>query len=153
MEYQTETHSDTDPMAEGTLVYAVSAIMRKASDRALAPWGLSVAQAPVLAILREARRPIMITEVARRLYLETPSVTTMVDRLTERGLVERLKDPKDRRKTLVALTRKGKRMVETIREPGQQLEEEMFSALNARERETLKALLKKFRDANVGRLD
>ena len=153
MEYETLSKEDGYPMLEGRLIYTVSAIMRKASDRALAPWGLSVAQAPVLVVLREAGRPVMITEVARRLHLETPSVTTMVDRLSERGLVERVKDPKDRRKTLVALTRKGKRMVETIREPGRQLEEEMFGALNARERETLKILLQKFRDANLGRLD
>jgi DNA-binding MarR family transcriptional regulator len=152
MEYQTGTPQSKDPMAEGRLVYAVSAIMRKASDRALAPWGLTVAQAPVLVMLREAGRPVMITEVARRLLLETPSVTTMVDRLTERGLVERVKDPKDRRKTLVALTRKGKRLVETIREPGRQLEEEMFGALEPGERESLKTLLTKFRDANIGRI-
>ena len=153
MEYQTQIPQTTDSMAEGRLIYAVSAIMRKVSDRALAPWGLTVAQAPVLVILREAGRPIMITEVARRLLLETPSVTTMVDRLTERGLVERVKDPKDRRKTLVALTRKGKRLVETIREPGHQLEEEMFGALDAVERETLKTILQKFHDANIGRID
>jgi DNA-binding MarR family transcriptional regulator len=127
--------------------------MRKVSDRALASWGLTVAQAPVLVILREAGRPIMITEVARRLLLETPSVTTMVDRLTERGLVERIKDPKDRRKTLVALTRKGKRLVETIREPGHQLEEEMFGVLNPAERSNLKVILQKFHDANISRIE
>ena len=152
MEYDTQGREGTNPMEEGRLIYTVSAIVRKASDRALAAWGLSVAQAPVLVILREAGRPVMITEVARRLHLETPSVTTMVDRLTERGLVDRVKDPKDRRKTLVTLTRKGKRTVDTIREPGRQLEEEMFGALSTRERETLKILLQKFRDANLERL-
>jgi DNA-binding MarR family transcriptional regulator len=95
----------------------------------------------------------MITEVARRLLLETPSVTTMVDRLTERGLVERVKDPKDRRKTLVALTRKGRHLVDAVREPGHQLEEEMFGALDQGERETLRAILQKLHDANIGRLD
>jgi DNA-binding MarR family transcriptional regulator len=139
-------------MADGRLVYAVSAIMRKVSDRALASWGLSVEQAPVLVILREAGRPLMITELARRLLVETPSVTAMADRLTERGLVERVKDPKDRRKTLVALTRKGKRLVETIREPGRQLEEEMFESLEPAERATLKTILQKFHDANIGRI-
>jgi len=153
MEHETQSPQGTDPMADSRLVYAVSAIMRKTSDRALAPWGLTVAQAPVLVILREAGRPVMITEVARRLLLETPSVTTMVDRLTERGLVERVKDSKDRRKTLVTLTRKGKRLVDSIREPGQQLEEEMFGALGAGERETLRTILQKFHDANIGRLD
>jgi DNA-binding MarR family transcriptional regulator len=153
MEHQTGIPQSVNSMAEGRLVYSVSAIMRKVSDRALAPWGLTVAQAPVLVILREAGRPIMITEVARRLLLETPSVTTMVDRLTERGLAERIKDPKDRRKTLVALTRKGKRLVEAIREPGRQLEEEMFGVLDPAERSKLKAILQKFHDANISRIE
>jgi DNA-binding MarR family transcriptional regulator len=153
MEHQTGILPSVDSMAEGRLLYSVSAIMRKVSDRALASWGLTVAQAPVLVILREAGRPIMITEVARRLLLETPSVTTMIDRLAERGLVERMKDPKDRRKTLVALTRKGKRLVETIREPGRQLEEEMFGVLNPAERSNLKVILQKFHDANINRVE
>ena len=148
MEYETD-----NLQSEGQLIYAVSAIVRKTSDRALAPLGLSVSQAPVLAVLREAKRPIMITEVARRLFLETPSVTTMIDRLSERGLVERIKDPKDRRKTLVALTRRGKHLVESIREPGRQLEEEMFGALGDDERETLRAILRKFYDANLYRVN
>ena len=105
------------PPSESWLIYGVSAIVRKASDRVLAPLGLSIAQMPVLVVLRDAKHPIMITEVARRLYLETPSLTTMIDRLSERGLVKRVDDPKDRRKTLVAITQKGKRLVESTCEP------------------------------------
>lgn len=152
MEYKAETE-DTLPMFESRLIYTASAILRKTSDRALAPLGLSVAQAPVLAILREAKCPIMITEVARRLFLETPSLTTMIDRLSERGLVERIKDPKDRRKTLVGLTEKGKRLVDSIRQPGQQLQEEMFGVLDGDELKSLRAILRKFCDANLYRIE
>jgi DNA-binding MarR family transcriptional regulator len=152
MEYETKAQQDDSAMSDGRLVYAVSAIMRKASDRALAPWGVSVAQAPVLVVLREAGYPITITQVARQLFLETPSITTMVDRLAERGFVERLKDRKDRRKTLVQLTKAGKQMVESIREPGEQLQEEMFSVLGRKERETLRAILQKLRDGNASRI-
>jgi DNA-binding MarR family transcriptional regulator len=152
MEYQTRAQEGGGAMSDGRLIYAVSAIMRKASDRALAPWGVSIAQAPVLVVLKEAGRPITISEVARRLYLETPSITTMVDRLGDRGLVERLKDPKDRRKTLVRLTKEGKRMVESIREPGEQLQEEMFGVLGRRERDTLRGILQKLRDRNADRV-
>lgn len=152
MDKKTETKETSETMAEGRLLYAVSAIMRKASDRALVPWGVSVAQAPVLSVLREAGGPITITEVARRLFLETPSVTAMIDRLSERGLVERLKDRKDRRKTPVRLTTAGKRLVDRIREPGQQLEEEILGVLGKGERETLKAILRKLRDKNAARV-
>jgi len=143
----------TDAMVETRLVYAVSAIMLKAFDRALASWGLSVQQAPVLINLREAGRPLIITELARHLLLKNPSVSTMVERLKERGLVERVKHPEDRRKTFVALTRKGQRLAETIVKPGHQLQEEMFGALEPGERETLKTILQKFCDANIGLIE
>ncbi|MGD0115418.1 MAG: MarR family transcriptional regulator [Dehalococcoidia bacterium] len=152
MEYESMVQQDESIMADGRLVYAVSAIMRKASDRALAPWGVSVSQAPVLVVLREAGSPLTISEIARQLYLETPSITTMVDRLAERGYVERLKDRKDRRKTPVRLTKAGKQLVDSIREPGKQLQEEMFGVLGRKERETLRSILQKFRDANASRI-
>ena len=137
------------PRSESWLLYGVAAIVRKANDRMLAQMGLSVSQMPVLVVLREAKKPIMITKVARRLYLETPSVTTMIDRLSERGLVERLDDPKDRRKTLVALTKNGKRLVDSIGEPYRHLHEEMFGVLDGNDRENLTAILQKFLDANL----
>ncbi len=135
--------------SESWLLYAVSTIVRKASDRVIAPLGLSIAQMPVLVALRDAKQPIMVTELARGLYLEVPSVTTMIDRLCERGLVERADDPQDRRKTLVALTQNGERLAESICEPYRQLHEEMFGVLDDDERENLTALLEKLRDANL----
>ena len=85
----------------------------------------------------------MITEVARRLHLETPSLTTMIDRLSERGLVERVSDSKDRRKNLVALTENGKCLVNNSCEPYRNLHEEMFGVLDGDERENLTAILQK----------
>ena len=142
-------HEANAPRSESWLMYGVSSIVRKASDRVLAPLGLSIAQMPVLVVLRDAKHPIMITEVARRLYLETPSATTMIDRLSERGLVKRVDDAKDRRKTLVALTKKGERLVESVCEPYKHLHEEMFGVLDDDERENLTATLQKFHDANL----
>jgi DNA-binding MarR family transcriptional regulator len=144
MEYEANA-----PRSESWLMYGVAAIMRKASDRALAPLGLSIAQMPVLVILRDAKQPIMITEVARRLCLETPSLTTMIDRLSERGLVKRVEDPKDRRKALVALTQKGECLVQSACEPYRLMHDEMFGVLDDEERENLTAVLQKFYDANL----
>ena len=73
----------------------------------------------------------------------------MIDRLSERGLVERVNDSKDRRKTLVALTQNGKRLVESACEPYRRLHEEIFGVLDDDERENLTAMLQKFCDANL----
>jgi DNA-binding MarR family transcriptional regulator len=153
MKDETDTKASDEVMTEGRLVYAVSAIIRKASDRALASWDLTVAQAPVLVVLREAGCPITIGDLARLLMLEGPSVTAMVDRLSERGLVERFKDLKDRRKTLVQLTKEGKLLAASIREPGRQLHEEMFGVLTDEERQALRAILRKFCDENIAWLE
>jgi DNA-binding MarR family transcriptional regulator len=77
----------------------------------------------------------------------------MIDRLSERGLVERTGDPKDRRRTLVQLTEEGKRLQNSIREPGQQLYDEIFEVLTDEQRQVLKAILRKFRDENIAWLE
>lgn len=53
----------------------------------------------------EGLRP---TELAQRVLLTKSGMTRLVDRLAERGLIERRACPTDRRGQLVALTRKGR---------------------------------------------
>jgi len=151
MKTETEANEGTEGLAagEGRLLYSASAILRRAFDQALAPRGITALQASVLAFLDEVGHPITISQLARLLILESPSVSTMVDRLSERGLVERTRDPKDRRKTLVRFTQEGKRLLKSIREPGQQLHDEMFGVLTDEERQALRAILRKFRDENM----
>lgn len=48
-----------------------------------------------------------MSELADRLRIARRSATTVVDDLVERGLVERVADPRDRRATNVALTPAG----------------------------------------------
>ena len=155
MKTETEANEGTEGLAagEGRLLYSASAILRKAFDQALAPWRITSSQASVLAFLEEVGHPITINQLARLLILESPSVTTMVDRLSERGLVERTRDPKDRRKTLVRFTQEGKRLLKSIREPGQQLHDEMFGVLTDEERQALRAIVRKFRDENIAWLE
>lgn len=154
MKTETEANEGTEGLAagEGRLLYSASAILLRAFDQALAPRGITASQVSVLAFLDEVGHPITISHLARLLILESPSVTTMVDRLSERGLVERTRDPKDRRKTLVRFTQEGKRLLKSIREPGQQLHDEMFDVLTDEERQVLRAILRKFRDENMARL-
>ena len=151
MKTETAANEGTEGLAagEGRLLYSASAILRRAFDQALAPRGITALQASVLAFLDEVGHPITISQLARLLILESPSVSTMVDRLSERGLVERTRDPKDRRKTLVRFTQEGKRLLKSIREPGQQLHDEMFGVLTDEERQALRAILRKFRDENI----
>lgn len=60
-------------------------------------------------------RYLTSTEIARMLDIEKGSVTTLIDQLTDAGLVVRCDTPDDRRKTLVQLTQSGRSEMEQIR--------------------------------------
>lgn len=58
-------------------------------------------------IVREPERCTRLRDLNRRVLLSQPSVSRMIDRLTERGFVEKIPDPDDRRSTSVRLTDQG----------------------------------------------
>jgi MarR family transcriptional regulator, lower aerobic nicotinate degradation pathway regulator len=78
--------------------------------RIAATHGLSVVQARLLGILRD-RRPT-IKELAGFLQLDKSSVTGLVDRAEEGGLVRRIPSTLDRRSVHVAITPAGRALVD-----------------------------------------
>jgi DNA-binding MarR family transcriptional regulator len=65
-----------------------------------------------LAILEGAGQPLSPTAIADRLIVTTASVTSLLDTLERRGLVERRPDPTDRRRLLVVITKDGAAIVD-----------------------------------------
>lgn len=55
-----------------------------------------------------------IGELAERLQLQHHSTVELVNRLSERGLVERCRDEEDQRRVLVFLTRQGEEMLQQL---------------------------------------
>ena len=78
--------------------------------------GLSPARWRLLMTLRFQSIPegASIGEIADHLEIREPTVTSTVDRAVRDGLVERRKDPNDRRVTRVALTSAGHDMIERM---------------------------------------
>jgi MarR family transcriptional regulator, lower aerobic nicotinate degradation pathway regulator len=65
----------------------------------------------------------------------------LLDELEERGLVERQRDPTDRRRHIVRMTPAGKRTLEELRALAASLEDEFLAPLDEAERAQLHALL------------
>ena len=69
---------------------------------------VSMREYDVLYTLSKCREPINLTELNRHVLLSQPALSRLVDRLAERGLVERCSDPADGRGVRLSLTGAGR---------------------------------------------
>ena len=69
---------------------------------------LSMREYDVLYTLSKCRQPLRMGELHRHVLLSQPALSRMVDRLVERGLVERCPDPADGRGVRLSLTDAGR---------------------------------------------
>ena len=97
-------------------LFRVSSRLRARVHQELAPWDLTGAQFYVLRSLREADQAtgLPLSELGTHLCVTRGNVTGLIDRLEDRGLVQRLSDEVDRRQTLAVLTPAGKALADEI---------------------------------------
>ncbi|MCL7959857.1 MAG: MarR family transcriptional regulator [marine benthic group bacterium] len=106
--------------------------------------GLTQTQFNVLRILyRAGNSGVSCQDVSDGLISRDPDVTGLVDRLEQKGLVERVRDPEDRRRVLVFLTAAGAELTERLTPLGVARHRAQFGHLSAAELRELNRLLAK----------
>jgi len=89
--------------------------------------------------------PLPVNEIGRKVLLTSGSITTAVDRLEAKGLVERRAHGSDRRARIVHLTKQGRRLITRAYSlHAADIERLAVASLTKAERATLIRLLKKF---------
>ena len=73
--------------------------------------------------------------------MDRSQLVGVLDSLEERGLIERQRDPSDRRRHMVSLTAEGQRQLIKIRAITKRLQDELLAPLDAGDQETLHRLL------------
>ncbi len=107
--------------------------------------GLGEGEFDVLAALRRAGPPYTLTptELYTSLMLSSGAMTARLKRLERGGLIDRTPNPADGRSLQVALSARGKRVVDALVGPHLEAERALLGALSAGEQRTLTRLLRK----------
>ena len=103
---------------------------------------LSIAQYNVLRILRGAGpEGATCGTVSENLIRHDPDVTRLVDRLDQRGLVDRARDTKDRRVVRTRITRAGAALLAALDDPVDELHARQLGHVGSKRLADLVALL------------
>ncbi len=136
---------DVSPALTLQRITRLSLLQGVSFARVFASYGISFGEYLVLAALRRAGPPYRMnpTTLFNALILSSGAMTNRLDRLEALQLVERLPDPTDRRGRLVALTDRGRELVDAAVIEHLKNQETLLGALDAQEREQLGGLLRK----------
>ena len=102
---------------------------------------LTLTEFAILEVLYH-KGPLLLGEVQRRILVSSGGVTYLVDRLTQKGLVERQECPQDRRARYAALTDAGEALIERVFPEHAACIERAMSGLSLEEQQEATALLR-----------
>jgi MarR family transcriptional regulator, transcriptional regulator for hemolysin len=91
------------PARPGYLINRCARLFARWGEVQFRPLGLSMAQVPVLACLKDGMARTQ-KELARLIQIEQPTMAQLLARMERDGLIRRTSDPKDKRSSLLSLT-------------------------------------------------
>jgi len=114
------------------LIKQVELASRAHLDDIFRPIGMTALQYTALTVL-ERHPDLSSAQLARNSFVTAQTMADMVRALEDRGLVERHRDPADRRRLVLALTADGRTLLRRYRGAVAELEKRMLAALTAGE--------------------
>ena len=114
--------------------------LRKTFSRHMDPLGLKVVEFSILVLVASNAR-VNQKRIGQALDISAPNLAVTLDRMVERGWVERVRSTEDRRAQLVHLTDKGRELVQRAQKIAATMEGPALSMLSAAERALLIELL------------
>ncbi|MBW7932769.1 MAG: MarR family transcriptional regulator [Gemmatimonadaceae bacterium] len=110
-------------------------------EASLVPHGLTIAEFAILEALYH-KGPLLLGEVQKKILVSSGGITFLVDKLADRGLVERQLCPSDRRARYAALTKKGETLMAQVFPPHAEAIREAMAGLSRTEQKQAAELLK-----------
>ena len=136
---------DASPLGIVVRVQMLAKLLQQRTSGALQAHDLKHWEYDVLTVLRRQGTPFELpaTAIAEQALLTSGAMTTRIDGLEDRGLVERRRNKADRRSMLVRLTNKGLALVDDAIESRINDSKGVLAGLSPDDREDLSASLRK----------
>lgn len=113
-------------------VLRTAAVLDHQLGEVLKPYGITSAQYNALRILRGAgRKGLCGREIAERLISKVPDVSRLLDRMEDIGLIQRHRDPSDRRHVTARISGKGQEVLRRATPQLEAIERARFGQLDA----------------------
>ena len=126
----------------GLLLGRAALLKDRIIDTHMEPYGITAAQFKVMIIMAQFGVDTP-AELCRNLSLDSGSMTRMLDRLEQKGLLGRKRSELDRRQVQLVLTADGQRLVDKLPQIGAEALNELAGALEPGELQALEKILKK----------
>ena len=139
---------DCSPVAVVGRISRVEKLMKPQIQAGMTPFGLSAIEFDILATLRRNNQPLTPTQLYQLAMLSSGAMTTNLDKLAKRNLLERLHSDQDRRSCTVQLTKSGRQLIDLAYSAHIANEEKMLTSLSQAERSQLAQLLQRWLVAN-----
>jgi len=133
------------------LLGQASNAMDRAADYEFRKIGVTMMQAAVLFFVKNAKKPVTPSQISRWLFREPHTVSQLLVRMEQQGLIRKTKDLERKNLVRVALTEKGEKIFQ--RQGEMRVISRILSSLSPKECDNLGACLKKLRDEAIKELD
>jgi MarR family transcriptional regulator, 2-MHQ and catechol-resistance regulon repressor len=125
------------------VIWKAYAACQSAAQSSIENLGMCYSDFAVLECLLH-KGPLPVNTIGQKVSLTSGSITTAVDRLADRGLVERQDSKTDRRAKIVVLTAEGRKLIKPAFQKHERDMERIADSLTVSERQALLKLAKKF---------
>ena len=108
-------------------------------DLAASEYGITSSQFHT--IRRISQRDASVSALAHCMHVSRPNISRVVDELVQNGLVNRQRDPEDRRNIQLSLTERGEKLINDLNKKHVRILSEQFSILSDEELRILSSAL------------
>ena len=132
------------PPYEDCIIFLLAKAYQRAHSafkQKLIPFGITPVQHLILAALSEADF-LSPAEISDQLAMDGATLSGVLERMTEAGLIKKEENPGDRRSIRVSLTPRAKRMQEDLADQRKAINEELTTKLSLEEKLLLKRMLR-----------